>query len=289
MQRKCSPSVGNGRDRHTTDLGHNQILERVNVLRLAYTLHEFWRVAIALAQKPCLLDACVFWHPTMPSASRRAGRRHREFVETCGCLVCGGGNAGLAEIGVGFLELGDCIGDPQKTYGEILHLRVRLHLCEQQIEFLKRHSHEGLETPGFGAPLVLKLLDQGAVFNETPARLAVVNLPAAVSARLSHGTVSPLGIKGPLWLQTFWAGRRLPFGNFLEGGMALVHPLEYPVVSGHRAPECLDLQKSQALRSSWQILCSSWQILCSSWQILRSCRQNTVIWNRYCDLAGRIL
>ena len=49
MQRKCSPSVGNGRDRHTTDLGHNQILERVNVLRPAYTLHEFWRVAIVLA------------------------------------------------------------------------------------------------------------------------------------------------------------------------------------------------------------------------------------------------
>ena len=32
----------------------------------------------------------------------RASSRRREFVETRGCLICGAGNAGPGEIGVGF-------------------------------------------------------------------------------------------------------------------------------------------------------------------------------------------
>ena len=42
----------------------------------------------------------------------------------------------------------DCA--PARPLGEPLPLRLRvrlLHLCEQQIEFLEGHAHEGLETP----------------------------------------------------------------------------------------------------------------------------------------------
>ena len=60
-----------------------------------------------------------------PSMRYRAGSRRSEFVEACGCLVCGAGNAGLAEIGAGFLELGGSMWDPCKTYGNMARMGIR--------------------------------------------------------------------------------------------------------------------------------------------------------------------
>ena len=55
----------------------------------------------------------------------RASSRRREFVETRGYLICGAGNAGLAEIGVGFFGAGWPYGRSAETHGNMARMGIR--------------------------------------------------------------------------------------------------------------------------------------------------------------------
>ena len=55
----------------------------------------------------------------------RASRRRREFAETCGCLICGAGNAGLVETNVGIFEAWWLYGGSAETYGNMARMGIR--------------------------------------------------------------------------------------------------------------------------------------------------------------------
>ena len=52
-----------------------------------------------------------------PDMRHRAGSRRGEFTETRGCLICGAGNAGLAETNVGIFEAWRLYGESWKRVG----------------------------------------------------------------------------------------------------------------------------------------------------------------------------
>ena len=67
-----------------------------------------------------------------PDMRHCAGSRRREFVEACGCLVCGAGNAGFGGIGVGFFGAGWPYGGSAETYWNMARMGDprRMGICE---------------------------------------------------------------------------------------------------------------------------------------------------------------